>query len=138
MPSAQKGARVFKGVSEVFLPVRDLDRALAWYAETFGWRQTFRIDERGHAGLATPNGSHVNLVESPDFHPVQFPTNQAIVNFGFNVVSDAEDVETARAHLMAAGADVGPVQPLPEEGHACFDFRDPEGNPMSVVWHGGE
>lgn len=124
---------MFKGVSDVFLPVRDLDRAIAWYENTLGFIQTFRDDERRAAGVKTPDGGHLTLVESGTFHPVDFPANDFEVRFGFNLATDADDIETVRAHLAAAGAEVEPAVRSFDGTFACFAFRDPDGNPMSVV-----
>lgn len=50
---------MFTGVSDVFLPVRDLDRSIEWYSSVMGFKLKFRDDERKAAGMWTGNDGGV-------------------------------------------------------------------------------
>jgi catechol 2,3-dioxygenase-like lactoylglutathione lyase family enzyme len=102
------------------LPVSDVDRAKAFY-EGLGWRldADFQLDERTRIVQFTP------------------PQSPASIQFGTGITSMAgpldhlylvvDDIEAARAELIARGADVGEIwhgRGLGDEGHV--DGTDPE------------
>jgi catechol 2,3-dioxygenase-like lactoylglutathione lyase family enzyme len=108
----------FQRVDTVFLPVRDLDRAVAWYTRLglgLRWRQG--------------NYAALDLAETPvtlyqpegEYRPV---TGHEPFNFY------APDVDAAHALLGGLAARVGEVQR--SEGFAYFSFEDPDGNRLAV------
>ncbi|HUH22013.1 MAG TPA: VOC family protein [Gaiellaceae bacterium] len=100
------------GINHIALEVGDVDQALEWYG------RIFQLELRGHLGrmafidlgdqfIALSQGR----TQPPDTHR----------HFGLVV----DDMETTRAALEAAGAEI-----LPGRG---LDFRDPWGNHAQVV-----
>ncbi|KAA9150294.1 glyoxalase [Amycolatopsis acidicola] len=132
------GARGIVGVDNidmklevVVVPVADVGRAKEFYAR-LGWR----VD-------ATPPGI-VQLTPHGSWCSVQFGEHLTTAapgsGKGYLIVND---VEAARAALLAAGIEVGPIfhigpggepEPGPDPGHGTYrsraTFSDPDGN----VW----
>lgn len=108
---------LFKRIDTVFLPVRDIDAAIAWYTETLGL--TLRWKSANYAAL--------NLAETPLtlYQPERFTPVDAVP---FNFYSP--DADQAHRRLALQGALVMPIQEHP--GIRFFDFRDPDGNLLSV------
>jgi hypothetical protein len=64
----------FSGVSDVFLPVRDVYRSMEWYEKVLGFRRLRLNEKRGAAGMTTGDGTvGFCLVEAHPFKPVEFP-----------------------------------------------------------------
>ena len=119
------------------LPVTDVDRAKAFY-EGLGWRldADFPIDEGYRIVQMTPPGSLASMQFGKgltDMEPGSLDGMYLIV----------DDVEAARADLIARGADVSEVwhgrglgkdgkEPGPDPEHATYrsfaSFADPDGN----------
>jgi catechol 2,3-dioxygenase-like lactoylglutathione lyase family enzyme len=109
----------------VFVPVSDVDKAIAFYTEKAG----FNLDHDHKMGpdlrfvQLTPPGSAcsialgVGLVEA---EPGTVPGLQLVV----------EDIEAARAELAGRGLEVGEIMRGP--GGAFVYFADPDGNRWSV------
>lgn len=100
------------GLNHVALEVADVDEALEWYGRSF--QLTLRSRGRGMAFVDIGDqflGFSANRRQPPDDHR----------HFGLVV----DDLETARAALQAAGAEI-----LPGRG---LMFRDPWGNLVQVV-----
>lgn len=115
-------SRLFERIDTVFLQVRDFDKAIQWYTETFGFTVRWRHDEGGFAALnvgETPL-TIVRLEEGAELPT----TKQAFFNFY------VKDVEEAHRVLVGAGADCDAIQD--PGGVKYFDFRDPDGNLLSV------
>jgi catechol 2,3-dioxygenase-like lactoylglutathione lyase family enzyme len=121
----------------VLIPVSDVDRAKAFYAETLGWSvdvdhqpsDEFRVVQ------LTPPGSACSItlgIGITDAEPGSYRGTHLVV----------EDIEAARAELVARGVDVSELRHFdrearewkpgvdPEHGrYASFaDFADPDGN----------
>jgi catechol 2,3-dioxygenase-like lactoylglutathione lyase family enzyme len=104
------------------LPVADVDRAKAFYAG-LGWRldADFPIDEHYRIVQLTPPGSPTSI---------QFGTGVTTMSPGSleEMYLVVDDIEAARADLIAHGADVSEIwhgRGLGPEGHA--PGRDPDG-----------
>lgn len=112
---------LFRRVDTVFLPVRDLDKAVAWYTEHLGL--TLRWQHGNYAAL--------NVAETPltlyqpegEYRPIK-------EHMPFNFYSP--DIEAARERLRAAGAAVGEINR--HENFAHFACTDPDGNQLGVCW----
>lgn len=126
----------------VIIPVTDIDRAKAFYAEGLG----FDIDHDSHFGdagrmvQATPPGSGCSIVFGsgpglPDTEPGSVKGVQLVVN----------DIRAAHAELTERGVDISPVQVASPEGFrpatpedtdlnnvGFFSFDDPDGNGWAV------
>jgi len=119
----------------VVVPVTDVDRAKAFYADTLG----FHIDADVMSGpmrvvQLTPPGSSCSITIGPlvvDEVPESSARYQLVVN----------DIEAARRDLLDRGVEVGEVTQFgakgPEPGHggnhnAFVFFKDPDGNNWAV------
>ena len=121
----------------VLIPVSDVDRAKAFYAERLGWEldvdhqpsETFRVVQM------TPPGSACSItigIGITDAEPGSYRGTHLVVH----------DIEAAREELVARGVDVSEIRhfdreamewkpgPDPQHGkYASFaDFADPDGN----------
>ena len=108
----------------ITIPVTDVDRAKAFYAEKAGFvvDHDHRVDEETRFVQITPPGSACSIA---------FGSGQAATTVGpaqLQVVVD--DVHTARAELLERGIDPGEVQEFPW-GSFVF-FSDPDGNSWAV------
>lgn len=111
--------RLFTRIDTVFLPVRYLEASLAWYQDVLGWDVTWRHE--GAAALSA-GGTPLTLIQTPQFEP---RTEEP-----FNLY--APDLEAARAALEARSVAVTPITV-----HGVvrdFQFTDPDGNVIGVVW----
>ena len=121
----------------VVVPVSDVDRAKAFYAEKLG----FNVDHDTVVGdgmrivQLTPPGSGCSVVIGegvvPDMAPGSLKGLQLVV----------PDIRAAREQLLERGVDVGEVQVLGENPRPQPDpldnvgfvfFRDPDGNAWAV------
>jgi catechol 2,3-dioxygenase-like lactoylglutathione lyase family enzyme len=121
----------------VIVPVSDIDRAKAFYAERLGFAVDHDtvIDDNTRIVQLTPPGSGCSIVIGkgavPEMPPGSLKGLQLVV----------PDIQKARAQLVERGVDVGDVQvlgknprpvddPLDNVGFLFFD--DPDGNSWAV------
>jgi predicted enzyme related to lactoylglutathione lyase len=109
----------------VAVPVTDVDRAKAFYAEQAGFvaEHDVQVDEKLRFVQLTPPGSACSIAFGTgitDAVPGSVRGLQMVV----------EDAEAARAELAARGVEVSEVQEFPW-GSFVF-FSDPDGNAWSV------
>ena len=121
----------------IVVPVSDIDRAKAFYADQLG----FAVDHDTVIGPGarvvqlTPPGSGCSVVIGegvvPDMPPGSMKGLQLVV----------PDIEAARAELLGRGVDVGEVQvfgqsptatPHPLDNVGFIFFSDPDGNGWAV------
>jgi catechol 2,3-dioxygenase-like lactoylglutathione lyase family enzyme len=121
----------------VVVPVTDVDRAKAFYADGLG----FAVDHDTRIGPGqrivqlTPPGSGCSIVIGeglvPDMEPGSIKGLQLVV----------ADLEAARAELLERGVDVSEIQvvgqsptpqPHPLDNVGFLFFRDPDGNAWGV------
>ncbi|HWF50021.1 MAG TPA: glyoxalase superfamily protein [Solirubrobacteraceae bacterium] len=109
----------------VAIPVSDVDRAKAFYAEQVGFHadQDHTISEEMRFVQLTPPGSTCSIALGKGIVRGE-PGSVA----GLQLVVD--DVEAARAELVARRVEVSEVQEFPW-GSFVF-FSDPDGNKWSV------
>ncbi|MGH9382197.1 MAG: VOC family protein [Thermoanaerobaculia bacterium] len=124
-------------IEVVVVPVSDVDRAKAFYAEQLG----FNVDHDTKIGAGrrvvqlTPPGSGCSIVIGegvvPDMPPGSLKGLQLVVS----------DIHAARAQLVERGVEVGEVQVLGENPRPTPDpldnvgfvfFNDPDGNGWAV------
>jgi catechol 2,3-dioxygenase-like lactoylglutathione lyase family enzyme len=109
------------------VPVTDIDRAKAFYADCLGFHVD--VDVRPADGVRivqlTPPGSacSINLTEGVPFLDMPIGTLR-----GLHLV--VSDIEKARAELIERGTDVGPVEDLGGVYYAFF--ADPDGNTWTL------
>jgi predicted enzyme related to lactoylglutathione lyase len=109
----------------VAIPVSDVDRAKAFYAEQVGFNadHDHTISEEMRFVQLTPPGSACSIALGKGIVEGE-PGSVA----GLQLV--VADVEAARAELVGRGVEVGDVQHFPW-GSFVF-FSDPDGNKWSV------
>jgi catechol 2,3-dioxygenase-like lactoylglutathione lyase family enzyme len=124
----------------VLVPVSDVDRAKAFYAEQLGFNVDHDIqDTKVTAGKRivqlTPPGSGCSIVVTEgivaDMQPGSLKGLQLVVS----------DIHAARAHLSQRGVEVGEIrvmgenptpQPDPLDNVGFVFFSDPDGNEWAV------
>jgi catechol 2,3-dioxygenase-like lactoylglutathione lyase family enzyme len=121
----------------VVVPVSDVERAKAFYAEQLGFHvdHDTKLGEGNRIVQLTPPGSGCSIVIGegivPDMPPGSLKGLQLVV----------PDVRAARAELVERGVDVSEVkvlgesprpQPDPLDNVGFVFFRDPDGNGWAV------
>jgi predicted enzyme related to lactoylglutathione lyase len=109
----------------VAVPVTDVDRAKAFYAEQVGFSvdHDHQVSDTIRFVQLTPPGSACSIAigqDITDAEPGSVRGLQLVVS----------DIEAARAELAGRGLDVGDVQDFPW-GRFLF-FADPDGNRWAV------
>lgn len=109
----------------VMVPVTDVDRAKAFYADQVGFvvDHDHRVSDEVRFVQLTPPGSACSIAIGEgitDAAPGSVTGLQVVV----------EDADAAREHLVAHGVDAPPVQDLP--WGRFTGFTDPDGNAWSV------
>jgi catechol 2,3-dioxygenase-like lactoylglutathione lyase family enzyme len=109
----------------VAVPVSDVDRAKAFYADKAGFNadHDHRVNEDLRFVQLTPPGSACSIVLGTgitEAEPGSVQGLQLVVN----------DIEAAQSELQGRGVEVGDIQVLPW-GRFLF-FNDPDGNRWSV------
>lgn len=109
----------------IAVPVTDVDRAKAFYADKIGFNpdHDHQVNEHMRFVQLTPPGSGCSIAIGTgimDTEPGSVKGLQLVV----------EDVEAARAELVAKGVEVSEVQDFPW-GRFLF-FNDPDGNGWAV------
>jgi catechol 2,3-dioxygenase-like lactoylglutathione lyase family enzyme len=121
----------------VVVPVSDVDRARAFYADKLGFDvdHDTRIDDQNRVVQLTPPGSGCSVVIGsgvvPEMPPGSLKGLQLVVS----------DLQAARAQLVERGVEVSEVQVLGENPSPTGDpldnvgfvfFSDPDGNSWAV------
>jgi catechol 2,3-dioxygenase-like lactoylglutathione lyase family enzyme len=109
----------------VTVPVSDVDRAKAFYAERlgFGVEQDVQVDERHRFVELLPRGSPCSIALTMGYV-------DAAPGSLRGVQVNVEDVEAARTFLRDRDVKVSDIEAFPW-GRFCF-FSDPDGNTWSV------
>ncbi|MER5646109.1 VOC family protein [Streptosporangium sp. NPDC002524] len=109
------------------VPVKDIDRAKAFYADRLGFNVD--VDVRPADGVRivqlTPPGSACSITLSEGVQSLDMPVGTLR---GLHLV--VSDIEEARTALIERGADVGPVEDLGGVYYAAF--ADPDGNTWTL------
>jgi catechol 2,3-dioxygenase-like lactoylglutathione lyase family enzyme len=121
----------------IVVPVSDVDRAKAFYADQLGFNidHDTRISDEVRFVQLTPPGSGCSIVVGagavPDMAPGSLKGLQLVVS----------DIRKARAQLVERGVDVSEVQVMGENPYPVEDpldnvgfvyFSDPDGNAWAV------
>jgi catechol 2,3-dioxygenase-like lactoylglutathione lyase family enzyme len=121
----------------IVVPVSDVDRAKAFYADQLGFNvdHDTRIGEEARIVQLTPRGSGCSIVVGMGLVPDQRPGSLQ----GLQLV--VSDIHKARAQLVERGVDVSEVQvvgenprpqPDPLDNVGFLFFSDPDGNGWAV------
>jgi catechol 2,3-dioxygenase-like lactoylglutathione lyase family enzyme len=110
----------------VQVPVADVDRAKAFYAEQVGFvlDRDHQVTDEVRVVQLTPPGSGCSIVIGTGLSSMEPGTVQ-----GLQLV--VADMDAAHEQLAGGGVEVGEIQVLGRPGHAGFrfsSFRDPDGN----------
>jgi catechol 2,3-dioxygenase-like lactoylglutathione lyase family enzyme len=109
------------------VPVTDIDRAKAFYADRLGFHVD--VDVRPADGVRvvqlTPPGSACSITLTAGIPFLDMPIGTLR---GLHLV--VSDIEKARAELIERGTDVGPVEDLGGVYYAFF--ADPDGNTWTL------
>ena len=118
------------------IPVTDVDRAKAFYAEQLGF--VVDVDVRPAEGIRvvqlTPRGSACSIGLGTGIPVYEAPPGSVR---GLHLV--VNDIEKARAELVGRGVDVGAVEDLGGVRYAAFE--DPDGNGLTLQempWRTGD
>jgi catechol 2,3-dioxygenase-like lactoylglutathione lyase family enzyme len=114
----------------VQVPVSDVDRAVAFYAEKMGFNldHDTRVSETTRFVQLTPPGSACSIVLGTGLSKM---TPGSV--HGLQLVVD--DIASARAELAGRGVEVGEIQELAAPGRSTVKFlffADPDGNGWAV------
>jgi lactoylglutathione lyase len=116
-----------RDIRTVGVPVRDQDRALAFYRDVLGFES--RLDVAIGPGRrwieVAPSGAHVSIALVAEHDGVP-----AGVETGIRLVT--ADADSERARLIAAGVDAGQVLRWPGVP-PMFAFRDQDGNGLELI-----
>ena len=121
---------MFRGVTNIFLPVKDLDRSIAWYTDVMGFKLLQKREAQKAASMDIGAGQGLSLVQVEPFEPMRFPKNHFSVHAYFNFHTD--DIDKTHAVLREKGIDVSEIEGS-ELGFRHFSMRDIDGNWISVV-----
>jgi len=129
---------ITSGFNHVATLTTDLDRFVAWYGEVFGAEVTFSMEAKGdHPRMKIVDlggGSALNVFEVSEDQLIgdrrRIGGRGAIDHFGIAVTGLAT-LETVKARLEAAGADIGEIQKLGGTEWSLF-FRDVDGMELEV------
>lgn len=111
------------------LPVADIDRAKAFYAEKIG----FNVDHDSHPGEGvrivqlTPHGSGCSIVIGTGLGEISEMTPGSVK--GLHLV--VKDVAALREYLLGKGVTVGDIIEYPR-GIKFAHFSDPDGNSWAL------
>jgi predicted enzyme related to lactoylglutathione lyase len=110
----------YDGGLTLSLPVSDLEKSIAWYQDTLGFKQLYKIDEMGWCELST-GVDRVNVglsvTEAPN-------PGGATPTFG------VKDIEASRAALEAKNVRLdGDIMTIPDMVR-LQTFYDPDGNAL--------
>ncbi|GFN32311.1 VOC family protein [Paenibacillus xylaniclasticus] len=111
--------KLVERIDAVFLPVRDLRKAIDWYTEVFGFE--VRWENQRFAGLNVGNNVGFHLVEVKDYI-----VNQNYCPFNFA----ARDLDAVRAKLEESGVRMTGYR---EGEPKRFDFFDLDGNILTII-----
>lgn len=112
----------FLRVDTLFIPVRDLGKAIDWYTQVLEFRLIWRNDEGGYA-CVDGGGLPITLAQTPPDKEF-VPFTNAPCNFY------VRDIEAAAAFLKSKEIEVSEIDKLYEV--KWFWFKDPDGNRLEV------
>lgn len=111
---------LFKRIDTVFLKVKDFEGAIKWYSEVLGFSIRWVQDEGGYAALDIGETPLTLVRTNKEFKPVEE------ANFNFFV----PDLNDAYKHLKSYDVEVSEIEDYGDV--QIFNFKDPDGNALSV------
>lgn len=119
-------------IAHTCLRVADADRAVAWYAENFGFEETWSWEWETDEGtevnryVADDRGSELQLVETAG--RTAFEEGDLFDHFGVVV----DDVDDAFDRIDNHGVDLEPTD-NPDSGARIAFIRDPDGHRIELL-----
>ena len=116
----------YQGSLVCSINVSDLDRSIAWYRDTLGFEEIYRMPEYGWCEMRSPvDGVTIGLQR----------TDMGTASGGAALSFRVSDVEGARHHLESHGAKMdGDIVVIPgDHGVKLANFFDPDGNPFTLA-----
>lgn len=115
-------------VGSIFIPVTDLDRAVAWYQEHLQVNIIDRWEEG--IGFYFPEGpTQFALIQVEGEPSTEFPMTKERKNVYFNFLTS--DIEALQVKLRSHGVKTTELHDF--SGMLCFDAYDLDGNVLSFV-----
>jgi catechol-2,3-dioxygenase len=111
---------LFKRIDTVFLKVKNFEKAIKWYSDVLGFSVRWVHEEGGYAALEIGETPLTLVRANENFKPVM----EAYFNF---YVPDLNDVYK---HLKSYDVEVTDI--VDHGDVQTFDFKDPDGNTLSV------
>jgi catechol 2,3-dioxygenase-like lactoylglutathione lyase family enzyme len=114
-------------VVTIEVPVRDLERAVAWYRSVLGFEQ---VSSEGFSALLRPpggQGPRLFLVETLDGRRLAFSSTRTGVVHS-TIVFYTADLQAFHDRLVALRVHADELKP----GAHSFGFRDPDGNRLGA------
>lgn len=121
-------AQRITGLYAVAVPVRDQDRALAFYVEALG------LEPRRDVPVAEVGGRWIEVAPVGAAAAIALVPERAGRSAGIDtgIRLTAADAAAARARLLARGVDVGELGGC-SNAPPTFDLRDEDGNLLQIV-----
>lgn len=119
------------GLIEIIVYVADMDAQVTFYRDVFELEVTYPTELESYAGeyWVTLDGGGVVLA-------LHGGAEGKLGKDAAKIVFGVEDIQEARAELVAKGVSIGEVRSAAPDVWVC-DGRDPEGNPFSIESHDG-
>jgi glyoxylase I family protein len=126
-PQRESTSRSFiKGVEHIAIATTDPHRLAQWYIQQLNFSPL--LDTGNTVYIRAGNSVVLEFVRAETTPPKPQIRDAGIRHIAFSV----DDLETARAHLKAAGIDFEP-EPIILPGIRLHFFRDPESNYLHLV-----
>ena len=111
---------LFEKIDTVFIPVQNLEKALAWYVDVLGGKPGWKDDNGIYQAVTFGDTSVTLFINQHEFEP---QTNNSL--FSLYTAS----IEKAHAHLTTHSDQVSDIM---EDGANYFIAKDPDGNRIEV------
>jgi CreA protein len=120
---AAKTPFAYGGEVTISVSVTDIERAIDWYREAFGFELIYKLDDFGWCELSTPiKGLNVGLGQTTDK-----------IHAGTAPYFTVKDIEAAEAHFESAGAAFEDGVNVIEGMVKLASFKDPDGNRFGLA-----
>jgi predicted enzyme related to lactoylglutathione lyase len=115
-----------KGIKLVWIVVKDLEKAIAFYTDIVGLTLSTVSKEYGWAELSGPEGTILGIVQENKDHNAKSGINAVIT-------LTVDDIEASkRDFIKRGGKAIGDIQVVP--GHVKLqDIVDPDGNMLQLA-----
>jgi catechol 2,3-dioxygenase-like lactoylglutathione lyase family enzyme len=121
----------------VCLDCADAEEMATFYGRLFGWEMTGR-DGEGWIAMNDPSGGVGLLFQAEEWYePPAWPEQSDLQHKMLHFEIEVDDVETAVAHAISAGARVALHQPEDRDPATLRVMLDPAGHPF-CLWSNAE